>query len=83
MLILILMLSSNLALLPLANAGGSKNHRLGLGSRLPIPNDLITPPNQNFPLPSNAIKGSDIPKNLIAGPSCASGCPANNRHKQR
>ncbi|MGC2428280.1 MAG: calcium-binding protein [Nitrososphaeraceae archaeon] len=75
MLILILMISSNLALLPLANAGGSKNHRLGLGNRLSIPNDLITPPNQKFPLPSNAIKGSDIPKNLISGPSCASSCP--------
>ena len=69
------MLSSNLALLPLANAGGSKDHRLGLGNRLSIPNHLITPPNQNFPLPSNAIKGSDIPKNLITGPSCASSCP--------
>ena len=69
------MLSSNLAILPLANAGGKSNNRLGLGNRLSIPNDLITPPNQNFPLPSNAIKGSDIPKNLITGPSCASSCP--------
>jgi hypothetical protein len=75
MLILILMLSSNLALLPLANAGGSKNHRLGLGSMLPIPKDLITPPNQDFPLPSNAASGSDIPKNMIVGPSCVSSCP--------
>jgi Ca2+-binding RTX toxin-like protein len=73
-LILILLLSSNL-ILPLANAGGKSNNRLGLGNRLSIPNDLITPPNQNFPLPSNAIKGSDIPKNLITGPSCASSCP--------
>jgi RTX calcium-binding nonapeptide repeat (4 copies) len=73
MLILILMLSSNLALVPIANA--SNNHRLGLGNRLSIPKDLITPPNQDFPLPSNAISGSDIPKNLIIGPSCVSGCP--------
>jgi Ca2+-binding RTX toxin-like protein len=72
-LILILMLSSNLALVPIANAGN--NHRLGLDSRLSIPKDLITPPNQDFPLPSNAISGSDIPKNLILGPSCVSGCP--------
>jgi Ca2+-binding RTX toxin-like protein len=67
------MLSSNLAPLPLAN--GKSDHRLGLGNRLSIPNDLITPPNQKFPLPSNAISGSDIPKNLITGPSCASSCP--------
>ena len=73
MLILILMLSSNLTLLPIANA--SNNHRLGLGNRLPIPKDLITPPNEDFPLPSNAVSGSDIPKNLIIGPSCVSGCP--------
>ena len=36
---------------------------------------LITPPNQDFPPPSNAISGSDIPKNLIVGPSCSSSCP--------
>jgi Ca2+-binding RTX toxin-like protein len=73
-LILIVMLSSNLALVPIADAGG-KSHSLGLGNRLSIPKDLITPPNQDFPLPSNAISGSDIPKNLIIGPSCVSGCP--------
>jgi Ca2+-binding RTX toxin-like protein len=74
-LVLILMLSSNLALVPIANAGGGgKSHSLGLGNRLSIPKDLITPPNQDFPLPSNAISGSDIPKNLIIGPSCVSGC---------
>jgi hypothetical protein len=72
-LILILMLSSNLALVPIANAGN--NHRLGLDGRLPIPKHLITPPNQEFPLPSNAISGSGIPKNLIIGPSCVSSCP--------
>ena len=70
------MLSSNLALVPIANAGGGgKSHSIGLGNRLSIPKDLITPPNQDFPLPSNAISGSDIPKNLIIGPSCVSGCP--------
>ena len=66
------MLSSNLALVPIANAGKS---RLGLGNRINIPNNLITPPNQDFPLPSNAISGSGIPKNLIIGPSCVSSCP--------
>jgi len=71
-LILILMLSSNLALVPTANG---KSHSLGLGGRLSIPNDLITPPNEKFPPPSNAISGSDIPKNVIVGPSCVSGCP--------
>jgi Ca2+-binding RTX toxin-like protein len=71
-LVLILMLSSNLALVPIANG---KSHSLGLGNRLNIPKDLITPPNQDFPLPSNAISGSDIPKNTIVGPSCVSGCP--------
>ena len=75
-LVLILMLSSNLALVPIANAGGGgKSHSLGLDGRLPIPKDLITPPNQDFPLPSNAISGSGIPKNLIIGPSCVSSCP--------
>jgi hypothetical protein len=73
-LILILLLYPNLALLPMANAGG-KSHSLGLGNRLSIPKDLITPPNQDFPLPSNAISGSGIPKNMIVGPSCVSGCP--------
>jgi len=72
-LILILILSSNLALVPIANG---KSHSLGLGGRLSIPKDLITPPNQEFPLPSNAVSGSDIPKNMIVGPSCVSGCPA-------
>jgi Ca2+-binding RTX toxin-like protein len=76
LIIWMLFLSSNLILLPLANAGGGKNNnRLGLGNRLPIPKDLITPPNEEFPLPSNAISGSDIPKNMIVGPSCVSGCP--------
>ena len=76
LIILMLFLSSNLILLPLANAGGGKNNnRLGLGNRLPIPNNLITPPNQEFPLPSNAISGSEIPRNLIIGPSCVSSCP--------
>jgi Ca2+-binding RTX toxin-like protein len=76
LIILMLFLPSNLILLPLANAGGGKNNnRLGLGNRLPIPNDLITPPNQGFPLPSNAVSGSEIPKNLIVGPACVSGCP--------
>jgi len=69
-----LFLSSNLALVPIPNAAG-KSHSLGLDGRLPIPKDLITPPNQDFPLPSNAISGSEIPKNLIIGPSCVSSCP--------
>jgi Ca2+-binding RTX toxin-like protein len=73
-LILILLLYPNLALVPMANAGG-KSHSLGLGNRLSIPKDLITPPNQDFPLPSNAVSGSEIPKNMIIGPSCVSGCP--------
>ena len=67
--------ASNLALSPLANAGGC-NNSLGLGSMLPIPDNLMTPPNQNYPLPSNAVSGSGIPKNMIVGPSCVSGCPA-------
>jgi Ca2+-binding RTX toxin-like protein len=75
MLILMLLHISSVALVPLANAGGGKS-QIGIGNMLPIPNDLITPPNQDYPLPSNAIKGSDIPKNLIVGPSCVSGCHA-------
>jgi Ca2+-binding RTX toxin-like protein len=71
LIILMLFLSSSLT----NAAGGKNNHRLGIGNRLSIPNDLITPPNQHFPLPSNAISGSDIPKNLIVGPSCATSCP--------
>ena len=75
MLILILSHVSNSGLLAIANAGGGNNNHLGLGGMLPIPKDLITPPNQDFPLPSNAISGSEIPKNLIIGPSCVSSCP--------
>jgi Ca2+-binding RTX toxin-like protein len=77
MLILMLLHISNLALvLPLANAGGGNNNRIGLGGMLPIPGETITPPNQNYPLPSNAVSGSGIPKNMIVGPSCVSGCQA-------
>jgi Ca2+-binding RTX toxin-like protein len=70
------MLSSNLVvLMPLAGAAGGDNNRIGLGGILPIPKDSITPPNQDYPLPSNAMSGSEIPKNMITGPSCVSGCP--------
>jgi hypothetical protein len=72
---MMLLHASNLALSPLANAAGSRNS-LGLGSMLPIPDNLMTPPNQNYPLPSNAVSGSGIPKNMIVGPSCVSGCQA-------
>jgi Ca2+-binding RTX toxin-like protein len=76
MLFLMLLQFSNLALvLPLANAGGENNNHLGLGSTLQIPKDSITPPNQDYPLPSNAMSGSEIPKNMITGPSCVSSCP--------
>jgi RTX calcium-binding nonapeptide repeat (4 copies) len=77
MIVMMLLLTSKLLALPLANAAGGESHnkRSGIGSFLPIPKDLITPPNQNFPLPSNAISGSDIPKNLIIGPSCSTSCP--------
>jgi len=74
MLILILSHVSNSGLLAIANAGGGNNNHLGLGGMLPIPNDLITPPNQDYPLPSNAVSGSQIPKNMIIGSSCVSGC---------
>jgi Ca2+-binding RTX toxin-like protein len=76
MLILMLLHISNLALVPLANAGGGGKSQIGIGNMLPIPNDLITPPNQDYPLPSNAISGSEIPKNMIVGPSCVGGCHA-------
>src|SRR5436190_23091518 len=78
MLFLMLLQFSNLALvLPLANAGAANNNHLGLGGTQSIPKDSITPPNQDYPLPSNAMSGSDIPKNLITGPPCVSvsGCP--------
>jgi len=68
------MFSSNLVV-PMAHAGGGNNNQLGLGGTQAIPKDSITPPNQDYPLPSNAMSGSDIPKNLITGPSCVSGCP--------
>ena len=74
MLILILSHVSNSGLLAIANAGGGNNNHLGLGGMLPIPNDLITPPNQDYPLPPNAVSGSQIPKNMIIGSSCVSGC---------
>jgi RTX calcium-binding nonapeptide repeat (4 copies) len=47
----------------------------GVDGFLPIPNHLITPPNQSPPVPSGAIAGSSVPKNLIIGPSCTSSCP--------
>jgi Ca2+-binding RTX toxin-like protein len=77
MIVIMLLLTSKLLALPLANAAGGESHnkRSGIGGFLPIPKDLITPPNQNFPLPSNAVSGSDIPKNLIVGPSCSTSCP--------
>jgi Ca2+-binding RTX toxin-like protein len=75
MLILILLDVSDLPLVPVANAGGGNNNGIGLGGTLPIPKDSITPPNQDYPLPSNAVSGSDIPKNMIIGSSCGSGCP--------
>jgi RTX calcium-binding nonapeptide repeat (4 copies) len=67
------LLTSKLAV-PLAHAGRS-NRRSGIGSFLPIPDNLITPPNQSPSVPSNAIAGSAIPKNLINGPSCSTSCP--------
>jgi Ca2+-binding RTX toxin-like protein len=76
MLIFMLLLFSLLAwVLPLANAGGGNNNRMGLGGMLSVPGGTITPPNQDYPLPSNAVSGSDIPKNMIIGSSCVSGCP--------
>jgi len=75
MLILILSHVSNSGLLAIANAGAANNNHLGLGGTVPIPKDSITPPNQDYPLPSNAMSGSEIPKNMITGPSCVSGCP--------
>jgi Ca2+-binding RTX toxin-like protein len=74
MLILILSHVSNSGLLAIASAGGGNNNHLGLGGMLPIPKDLITPPSQDYPLPSNAVSGSQIPKNMIIGSSCVSGC---------
>jgi RTX toxins and related Ca2+-binding proteins len=65
---------SSLSILPSADAVGTSKS-LGLGSMLPIPNDLIKPPNQKYAIPSNAISGSDIPKNLIVGSSCVNDCP--------
>ena len=47
----------------------------GTKGRLHISDNLVTPTNQNSELPSNAIAGSDIPKNLIIAPACASNCP--------
>jgi len=74
--VVMMLLVTSKSALPLANAAaaGSHNKRSGIGSFLPIPKGLITSPNQNFPLPSNAVSGSDIPKNMIVGPSCVSGC---------
>ena len=66
-----LILPSNLTLLlPLANAGGGNNNYLGLGGTQPISKDSITSPNQDFPVASNAMSGSDVPKNMIAGSNC-------------
>jgi hypothetical protein len=58
-----LILPSNLTLLlPLANAGR--------GGTQPISKDSITSPNQDFPVASNTVSGSDVPKNMIAGSNC-------------
>jgi Ca2+-binding RTX toxin-like protein len=75
MLILMLLHVSNLPLVPLANAGGANSNRIGLSAMLPIPGASITVPNEDYPLPPNAVSGSQIPKNMIRGSSCVSGCP--------
>jgi Ca2+-binding RTX toxin-like protein len=75
MLILMLLHVSNLPLVPVANAGGANGNRIGLSAMLPIPGASITVPNEDYPLPPNAVSGSQIPKNMIRGSSCVSGCP--------
>jgi Ca2+-binding RTX toxin-like protein len=55
--------------------GGSISINTGIDGFLPIPNRLITPPNQKPFISSDATAGSDIPRNLIVGPSCLSVCP--------
>jgi Ca2+-binding RTX toxin-like protein len=58
-------------IIPMAVAHDNK----GTKGRLHISDNLVTPTNQNSNIPSNAIAGSDIPKNLIIAPACASNCP--------
>jgi hypothetical protein len=58
-------------IIPMAVASGNK----GTKGRLHISDNLVTPTNQKSEIPSNAIAGSDIPKNLIIAPACASNCP--------
>ena len=46
------------------------------GRTLPVPNDILTPPNQapvNSLSRSQIASGLELPKNLIIPPSCSSG----------
>jgi hypothetical protein len=50
-------------------------HSSGLDGYLPVPHQLITPPNQTPSIPANALAGSNVPRNLIVAPACTSSCP--------
>lgn len=56
-------------------AGVVKAWNVGVGSFIPIPRTLITPPNLSPTIPSNAKQGIDVPKNLIIVPLCTGSCP--------
>src|SRR6187399_2267809 len=55
-----------------SNGGG---YSMGLDGHLTIPDYPTIPGNQNPIITKNALSGTQIPKNLIIGPSCAQSCP--------
>ena len=56
-------------------ANANSHSSTGVGRSLHVPDQLITPPNQNPVIPPNALEGTNVPKNLIVAPACTSSCP--------
>ena len=71
LLLLIMTLIPSLLIVPVIYAASQSK-----GRTLPVPNDILTPPNQapvNSLSRSQIASGLELPKNLIVPPSCSSG----------